>query len=234
MIFGMRQLPFKRCRNTSQHEDSVAEPTSTFFQCSELILPWLTSSELAPVSLTCTFLCQISKSITIRRSSDASRSLESLPIPFHNSIDSRQYAYFFYTPSQLLSPPPKRQPWGSNRDSALGSSIPLGLGTLSEVRGCNCHRCGSDCPCLRLEGLEEVASECGPSCGCELGCGNRASQGGISIRLKIVRDLKKGWGLFANEAIKSGQFVCEYAGKTIKFEAFFNNNDCNFRLLISI
>jgi hypothetical protein len=48
----------------------------------------------------------------------------------------------------------------------------------------------------------------------DLTCENRRTQLGIRIRLKIVRDEKKGWGLHAYEDIQRGDFVCEYAGNT--------------------
>ncbi|CAB4285880.1 unnamed protein product [Prunus armeniaca] len=60
---------------------------SLLLQCSELVLSWLTPQELATISLTCSTLHTISKSITLRRASDASRAFESHPIPFHNSVD---------------------------------------------------------------------------------------------------------------------------------------------------
>lgn len=54
--------------------------------------------------------------------------------------------------------------------------------------------------------------ECGTSCNCELNCGNRETQKGVSVQLNIARVLNKGWGLFAAQFIHSGLFVCEYAG----------------------
>lgn len=41
------------------------------------------------------------------------------------------------------------------------------------------------------------------------------TQRGISVRLKIMRDEKKGWGLYADELIQEGAFVCEYAGELL-------------------
>lgn len=65
------------------------------------------------------------------------------------------------------------------------------------------------------EGLEEIANECGPSCRCGLECANRLSQRGIRVKLKVVRDFIKGWGLHAAQSIREGQFVCEYAGELL-------------------
>uniref|UniRef100_A0A803MW89 SET domain-containing protein n=2 Tax=Chenopodium quinoa TaxID=63459 RepID=A0A803MW89_CHEQI len=56
-----------------------------------------------------------------------------------------------------------------------------------------------------------MRTECGTSCDCELSCGNRVSQKGLNVELKIVRVENKGWGLFAAQLIPEGKFVCEYA-----------------------
>lgn len=73
---------------------------------------------------------------------------------------------------------------------------------------------GFDCPCLALRS-GELVTECGPGCQCGSDCENRATQKGVSVRLKIVRDVNKGWGLFADQFIPSAKFVCEYAGEVL-------------------
>ncbi|XVE62503.1 hypothetical protein DITRI_Ditri06bG0122900 [Diplodiscus trichospermus] len=109
---------------------------------------------------------------------------------------------------------------------AHDSMARLGTSCVSVVdeSGCECQRCEKvsednviGCPCMELEGSEGVGimTECGPSCGCGLQCGNRLSQGGIRVKLKIVRDARKGWGLYAAQLIQRGQFVCEYAGELL-------------------
>lgn len=60
-----------------------------------------------------------------------------------------------------------------------------------------------------------MMTECGPGCGCGSGCRNRVTQKGVSIRVEIVRVVNKGWGLFAAQFIRSGQFVCEYTGELL-------------------
>ncbi|KAE8099747.1 hypothetical protein FH972_017703 [Carpinus fangiana] len=225
----MRQPETKKSCQNNEGQQEVEELNSSraFLQCLELILPWLTSQELANVSLTSKSLNQISKSITHRRSSDASRSSENLPIPFQNTADDRPYAYFIYTPSQILpsfASQFRRQSWGSGGSSAGPNSAgrlcvePVSLvDELGEsVSGCDCQSCEDDdrCPCIGLNG-SDVASECGPSCGCGLECRKRLTQRGVSLRLKIVRDRRKGWGLFADQFIGKGQFVCEYAGELL-------------------
>lgn len=82
---------------------------------------------------------------------------------------------------------------------------------------CDCEGCeqggASGCGLLGLDKLEMgIMSECGPSCECGLDCRNRLTQRGLSVKLKILRDERKGWGLYADQLIRRGQFVCEYAG----------------------
>ncbi|KAI6668069.1 hypothetical protein NL676_036581 [Syzygium grande] len=209
-------------------------PVDPLLRCADLILPWLTPQELAAVSLTSAGLRRASPSVARRRSSDAARGLEPLPVPFLNAVGSRPYAYFLYAPSSFSQAPlppndallPLRQPWGSSsrtasRPTAFPSREAADVVVGGVVLGCGCERCeGRDCACWGgdgggEEGEEEevvVVSECGPGCGCGLECGNRASQRGVEVRLKIARDKKKGWCLFADQAIEKGRFVCEYAG----------------------
>lgn len=191
----------------------------SLFQCLELVLPWLTPQELAITSLTCRTLHTLSNSITLRRASDASKSLETHPIPFQNSHDEHPYAYFIYTPSQTVSSSQLsvRQSWGSSSSLYESSSeTKIGVETLRFVdesgetaSGCDCETCDDGCPCAGFDG---VVLECGPSCGCGLNCGNRLTQSGIEVKLKILRDTRKGWGLYADQFIPKGRFVCEYAG----------------------
>ncbi|XP_059646480.1 histone-lysine N-methyltransferase SUVR3 [Cornus florida] len=201
---------------------SVPNP---LFQCAELIFPWLHPTELASISSTCKTLSRISKSITAGRSSDSSRALENLPIPFVNTVDDQPYEYFVYTPTQTLGldQPRFRQHWGSVRpvcSSDLPGTFPTcASATVEDACGCDCQRCDGDlgCPCSFLNSVE-LTRECGPSCNCELECGNRLTQGGVSLRLKIVKDRRKGWGLHADQLIRYGQFVCEYAGELLTTE----------------
>ncbi|KAL1291987.1 histone-lysine N-methyltransferase SUVR3 isoform X1 [Arachis ipaensis] len=193
-------------------------------QCADLILPWLTPPELATVSITSTSLHKASASITTRRSSDASRTFENLPVPFRNTVDHYPYAYFLYTPSLILPSAASRllrQPWGSAAPLASAPSrIPAESVSLvdelgqSVLSGCDCEACGgvgSDCPCLGLGGLDDVGSECGPGCGCGPECGNRLTQNGIAVRVKIVRDARKGWCLHSDQWIRKEEFLFEYA-----------------------
>uniref|UniRef100_A0A1J3DRU2 Histone-lysine N-methyltransferase SUVR3 n=1 Tax=Noccaea caerulescens TaxID=107243 RepID=A0A1J3DRU2_NOCCA len=227
----------------------IIPATNPLLRCANLIIPWLRPRDLSAVSLTCKTLSLISRSLTFRRSLDATRSLENFPVPFCNAVDSQRYAYFIYTPFQIpasSNPPP--QWWGSATRESDGAGdnpasplpgdddgwIPhsksenvsvsergrFGVSLVDEsgerMFGCECERCEDGyCQCLAFAGTEEIANECGPGCGCGSGCPNRVTQKGISVRLKIVRDEKKGWCLHADQLIKKGQFICEYAGELL-------------------
>ncbi|XP_051150139.1 histone-lysine N-methyltransferase SUVR3 [Andrographis paniculata] len=187
-------------------------PHKDFFRCAALVLPYLTPTELASVSLTCKTLRQISKSITLGRISNSSRGFETVPTPFLNptaKANAHPYSYFLYTPTQTLPvSPDTRQSWGSSDGPRVEGRPDPFLFRVEGAIGCDCETCrsGDGCPC---------SGECGPSCKCGSGCENRASQGGITARLKIVRDERKGWGLYAAQSIPCGRFVCEYAGELL-------------------
>ncbi|WCJ43575.1 Histone-lysine N-methyltransferase SUVR3 [Euphorbia peplus] len=202
-----------------EDEEDEANKQNPLIQCAEVILPWLTPSELASIALTCKTLSQTSQTLTLRRSLDASRSLETLPIPFLNpNSNSPRYAYFLYTPSLLLpSHSPPRQPWG------FPPSIPTPSHFFRWQCRCHCEGCQQELEggrgFLGLEDMElGIMTECGPGCDCRLDCRNRVSQRGVSVKLKIVWDEKKGWSLVADQMIPRGQFVCEYSGELLTTE----------------
>lgn len=138
----------------------------------------------------------------------------------------------------ILSSLPLHQYWGlTNSHNGVDSSPvfdprQLDFASIENENGvgCECRNCSLeidgefDCPCstLRPPGLidEEIGvmTECGANCTCGMECGNRLTQRGVAVRLKIVRDLKKGWGLHANQFIRRGEFVCEYAGELLTTE----------------
>ncbi|KAJ9559105.1 hypothetical protein OSB04_013719 [Centaurea solstitialis] len=204
--------------NTNRKKNPKPSPAVQFSDAAVYFLPYLRPTELSAVSSTSKTLNLLSKSITAARSSDASRTFEKLPVPFVIS-DHHPYAYFIYTPFQVLtflSDDPPRQPWGSGFDGRPGLGL---VGPPAAVEGggggCGCERCdGVVCSCSRVE-VDGLRWECGSGCGCGSECGRRVGQRGVEVRLKIVRSGRKGWGLHAGEFIGGGEFVCEYAGELL-------------------
>lgn len=217
-------------RDPSGMRDPAAPGAVT--ESAELVLPLLPPQDLAAAASACRALRAAVTAITARRAADAARGLEPLPIPFRNCVDSKPYAYFLYTPFSLtrLAPgasAPSAQPWGATWARPPGPTWPRPNldGFPSVVCGCACDAAecgGTQCACADVEadaagpGLEAGMGslrECGDGCACAPSCGNRRTQRGVAVRLRVVRHLHKGWGLHAAEALSRGLFVCEYAGK---------------------
>lgn len=211
-----QSLP-KKPRRLGESQLTLPVTDNQFLRCADLILPWLNAPELAAVSLTCKASSFISRSITLRRSLDAARSLENLPVPFLNAVDSKRYADFAYTPFQIpaSSSPQPRQRWGGGASDAPASQFEMNV-VGESMCGCECERCEEGyCQCLALAAGAEIVNECGSGCGCGSDCPNRVTQKGVLVRLKIVRDEKKGWCLCSDQLIKKDQFICEYAGELL-------------------
>ncbi|RCV27563.1 hypothetical protein SEVIR_5G338700v4 [Setaria viridis] len=201
-------------------------------ESAELFLPLLPPRDLAAVASACRALRAAASAVTTRRAADAARGLEPLPIPFHNRVDSKPYAYFLYTPFSLARLAPGAQPWGGAwaRPPVPTWPRPSLDGFPSAVCGCACEagECGGPgCACADAEadaagsgseGGMGSLGECGEGCACGPSCGNRRTQRGVAVRLRVVRHLQKGWGLHAAEALGRRQFVCEYAGEFLTTE----------------
>lgn len=106
---------------------------------------------------------------------------------------------------------------------------------------CNCKELCTEnlnCTCLQLSGTYYLATdltdlenyklkyknsdmptyECNEQCRCKnLLCGNKLVQCGPRkfLKVKMCENPRKGEGLFTENPIKSGNFVCEYAGEII-------------------
>lgn len=193
-----------------------------------LVLPYLSSRDLATAACACRTLSRVAAGVTSRRTADAARGLERYQIPFFNTtISPHPYSYFLYTPRSILSSPPPSfsQPWGGEGLKGIAAGCER-LQSLSSCFGgfevgCDCDGCEEGrCPCWSNMELG-VLKECGESCMCGLTCGNRKTQSGIRVGLKVVRHERKGWGLHATEAIRRGDFICEYSG-TIFLKRFFH------------
>ncbi|XP_057798192.1 probable inactive histone-lysine N-methyltransferase SUVR2 [Salvia miltiorrhiza] len=64
--------------------------------------------------------------------------------------------------------------------------------------------------------LRNFVKECWIKCGCNVQCGNRVVQRGISRKLQVFMTPEgKGWGLRTLEDLPKGAFVCEYVGEVL-------------------
>lgn len=218
-----------RVTTRNLHLTGMRNPTApgAVSELAELVLPLLSPQDLAAAASACRALRAAASAVTTRRAADAARGLEPLPIPFDNTVDSKPYAYFLYTPFSLTPSPasPHAQPWGCTWARPPGPTWPRLHIYGFPSAGCACAlgECGgARCACVDAEAEMAVGSsgagmgnlgECGDGCACGPSCGNRRTQRGVAARLRVVRHLKKGWGLHADEALRRGQFVSEYTGK---------------------
>uniref|UniRef100_A0A0D9YFK0 LOB domain-containing protein n=1 Tax=Oryza glumipatula TaxID=40148 RepID=A0A0D9YFK0_9ORYZ len=205
-------------------------------ELAELVLPWLPPQDLAAAASASRALRAAASSVSAGRAADAAHGLEPHPIPFDNLVDGKPYAYFLYTPFSLTpssasASPRRAQPWGRTWARPPGPTWPRSdLGGFPSS-GCACAQgaCGGarGCPCADPEaeavGLGSEAGmgslrECGDGCACGPLCGNRRTQLGVTVRLRVVRHREKGWGLHAAEVLRRRQFVCEYAGELLTTE----------------
>ncbi|KAI8539760.1 hypothetical protein RHMOL_Rhmol09G0208000 [Rhododendron molle] len=144
---------------------------------------------------------------------DLTSGAERLPVSLVNDVDHEKGpAHFTYFPT-LKYPKPV--------DSPQPSSFSC---TCRE----GCHSSDLNCACVQKNGgvlpyttlgvllsFKTLIYECGPSCLCPPTCRNRVSQAGLRIRLEVFRTKDKGWGLRSWDPIRSGAFICEYAGEVI-------------------
>ncbi|XP_047955276.1 probable inactive histone-lysine N-methyltransferase SUVR2 [Salvia hispanica] len=64
--------------------------------------------------------------------------------------------------------------------------------------------------------VRSFIKECWIKCGCNIQCGNRVVQRGISRKLQVFMTPEgKGWGLRTLEDLPKGAFVCEYVGEVL-------------------
>jgi histone-lysine N-methyltransferase SETMAR len=207
-------------------------------ELAELVLPWLPPADLAAAASASRAMRAAAAAVTARRAADSSRGLEAVSVPFDNPIDSKPYAYFLYTPFSLIHPAASAhaQPWGCARARPPCSTWPRpDLGLPSAGCACADGECGgAGCACADAEA--EMAGpgmgslrECGDGCACGPSCEHRRTQRGVTVQLRVVRQLKKGWGLHAAQALHRAQFVCEYAGTVVAFSTSLLNPCQNCR-----
>ncbi|CAL5061338.1 unnamed protein product [Urochloa decumbens] len=64
--------------------------------------------------------------------------------------------------------------------------------------------------------IRKVIKECWSKCGCNMQCGNRVVQRGITCNLQVFFTREgKGWGLRTLDELPKGYFVCEYVGELL-------------------
>ncbi|KAL6502926.1 hypothetical protein OROHE_024094 [Orobanche hederae] len=71
--------------------------------------------------------------------------------------------------------------------------------------------------------LRKFIKECWWKCGCDMHCGNRVVQRGISGNLQVFMTPEgKGWGLRSVTHLPKGAFVCEYVGEILTKTEFYD------------
>ncbi|XP_074284708.1 histone-lysine N-methyltransferase, H3 lysine-9 specific SUVH1-like [Silene latifolia] len=159
---------------------------------------------------------------------DLTSGAETLPVSLVNDFDNEKGPpYFTYLKSVKYT-----------KSYNLGESS----------HGCNCNNACTagdlNCSCIRknggdfpyttnavLVGRKPLLYECGPSCPCIPNCKNRVSQSGLKVRLEVFKTSDRGWGLRSWDPIRSGTFICEFAGEVIdkaEYDRDGKNNDYIF------
>ncbi|GAA0164463.1 histone modifying enzyme [Lithospermum erythrorhizon] len=76
--------------------------------------------------------------------------------------------------------------------------------------------------------IRRFIKECWRKCGCNMSCGNRVVQRGISRKLQVfLTSDGKGWGVRTLEELPKGAFVCEYVGEVLTNLELFERNKQN-------
>ncbi|KAL6219137.1 hypothetical protein ACLB2K_012343 [Fragaria x ananassa] len=88
--------------------------------------------------------------------------------------------------------------------------------------------------CLKNEDMPEECKghmvrsfikECWRKCGCDMQCGNRVVQRGITCELQVFWTPQgKGWGVRTLEVLEKGSFVCEYVGEILTNNELYERN----------
>lgn len=72
--------------------------------------------------------------------------------------------------------------------------------------------------------VRKFIKECWRKCGCNIKCGNRVVQRGITCKLQVFAMEGKGWGLRTLENLPKGYFVCEYVGEILTNSELYERN----------
>ncbi|XP_071708268.1 histone-lysine N-methyltransferase SUVR4-like [Rutidosis leptorrhynchoides] len=73
--------------------------------------------------------------------------------------------------------------------------------------------------------LKKFIKECWRKCGCDMECGNRVVQRGITCKLQVFSIESKGWAIRTLEDLPKGSFVCEYIGEILTNNELYERNE---------
>ncbi|GMH07658.1 hypothetical protein Nepgr_009498 [Nepenthes gracilis] len=145
--------------------------------------------------------------------SNCSNDCLSLPVPC--PCASETGGQFAYTPQGLLEKEFLR--------SCISMNLEPEKHHLVYCQDCPVKR-SKDEPC-RGHLVRKFIKECWSKCGCNMQCGNRVVQRGITRNLQVfwTHDVK-GWGLRTLENLPKGAFVCEYVGEILTNTELYERN----------
>ncbi|XP_038726184.1 histone-lysine N-methyltransferase SUVR4-like isoform X2 [Tripterygium wilfordii] len=110
----------------------------------------------------------------------------------------------------------------------LSSSIPCACARETVFcQDCPLARSKDDCTPEPCKGhlVKKFIKECWRKCGCDMRCGNRVVQRGITCKLQVFWTCQgKGWGLRTLEKLPKGTFVCEYVGEILTNTELYERN----------
>ncbi|XP_038695248.1 histone-lysine N-methyltransferase SUVR4-like isoform X2 [Tripterygium wilfordii] len=92
---------------------------------------------------------------------------------------------------------------------------------------CPLARSKDDCSPEPCKGhlVRKFIKECWRKCGCDMCCGNRVVQRGITCKLQVFWTRQgKGWGVRTLEKLSKGTFVCEYVGEILTNTELYDRN----------
>jgi SET domain-containing protein len=155
----------------------------------------------------------------IQKYIDISSKREKFPIMLLKSYRTKLIKAFNYQTNYIISSNILNYKKSSNT-TTVNNPIYNTIDSIDEFRlpktyHCSCKNiCIPDtCACIQMHTQK---FECNDSCTCYKGaCTNRNIQYGINHKFSIRYTKNKGFGVFAEEEIEKGEFVCEYIGTII-------------------
>ncbi|XP_034123535.1 histone-lysine N-methyltransferase Su(var)3-9-like [Drosophila guanche] len=138
------------------------------------------------------------------------------------------------------------------KNNIIGAGVPKPQAGLA---GCKCHESAESCTassmcCGRMAGerfayerrtgrlrlrLRSAIYECNSRCSCDESCTNRVVQKGRQHPLVLFKTNNgRGWGVRTPQALRKGEFVCEYIGEIITCDEAnergktYDDNGCTY------